>query len=286
MSETLVLGPLLSLENGNKYVVCFLSKTNQNFSVYFDNTQIKAHRLGILKFGYLYRAECIIPLCDTSSKVKYKIKKDSDDIVYDSHDRDIWEFYVPSKDEKAKFAYESYDDFFSSNILKQKLDMPYSMIILNEFKLLNDEVYKQIDEIKDWSKSNLDDFFEKLYIQKWSHKDISLALASIPAVIMWYDTDIFDKKELKDNEAYQNLHNASKKYFEIFQLRTIKNNTLLTKDRSHFSFSLKFGDYHILALDDKTKTNKSDIISSYLENKKSHENLMILCDKSSKRESL
>ncbi|MDZ7817155.1 MAG: hypothetical protein U5K55_00490 [Aliarcobacter sp.] len=40
MSDKLVLGPLLSIEGDNKYVICFLSKTNSDFTVIFDDKEI------------------------------------------------------------------------------------------------------------------------------------------------------------------------------------------------------------------------------------------------------
>lgn len=289
MSQKLVLGPLLSLENDNKYVVCFLSKTNQEFSVLFNKTEVKAQKLGNLKFGFLYRAEYIIPLSKQNQEVTYQIKSD-EKIIKDTHDRNSWQFYIPAKDIKPRFAYESYENFMNSNLVKQEHEMPYSFLILNEFKLFDEEVYSQISEIKEWSKDNLDNFFEKLYIKKWNHKDTALALASIPNIIMWYDKDIYNRfdlleKQFQEEDVYRNINNTSKKYFEIFQLRTIKNNTLLTKDRSHYSFALKFGDNQILALDDH-KQSQNDIINNYLDNKKANENLLILCDKSTRRESL
>lgn len=290
MSEKLVLGPLLSLENDNKYVVCFLSKTNQEYSVLFNNSEVKAQKLGNLKFGFLYRAESIISLEKESKKINYKIKS-KNDFAKDSHNRDSWKFLVPSKDKKARFAYESYENFLDEELIHQELKSPHSVLILNEFKLFDEDVYSQINEIKEWSKDNLDDFFENLYIKKWNDKNISLALASIPNIIMWYDKDIFnrfdlDEKQFQSNEIYKNINQTSKKYYEIFQLRTIKNNTLLTKDRSHYSFMLNFGGNQILALDDKTYEKQNEIINSYLENKKSNDNLLILCDKPVRRELL
>ena len=266
MSEKLVLGPLLSLENDNKYVVCFLSKTTQEYSVFFDEKQVEAKRLGNLKFGYLYRAEITIPLGEEAKNITYIIKT-KNGLLSDNHDRKCWSFYIPSSKKKARLGIESYENFLNANLLEEK-EIPYSMLILNEFNLIDDEVLSQIKEIKNWSKDNLDDFFEKLYIEKLGDEKMSLALASIPTMIMWHKTE---KNSINDKV----LHETTKKYYEIFQLRTLKNNTLLTKDRSHFSFALEFGGNKILALDSKNN-GKSKLLNNYLENKKDHSNLMII----------
>ncbi|MFK2821842.1 hypothetical protein [Arcobacter sp. YIC-80] len=264
MSEKLVLGPLLSLENDNKYVVCFLSKTNQKYSVFFDEKQVQAKKLGNLKFGYLYRAEITIPLSKEANNITYIIKT-KEGLVSDNHKRKCWSFYIPSSKKKARLGIESYENFLNTNLLEEK-DIPYSMLILNEFNLIDDEVLSQIKEIQNWSKDNLDDFFERLYIEKLGDEKMSLALASIPTMIMWHEP-----QTLK-NEAF---NSTSKKYFEIFQLRTIKNNTLLTKDRTHFSFALEFGGNEILALDNKNNSN-TKLIDDYLEKKSDNSNLMII----------
>ncbi len=57
MSQKLVLGPLLSVEDDNKYVVCFLNKTNLNYSVIFNNIMVKATKFVSLNSGYFYRAK-------------------------------------------------------------------------------------------------------------------------------------------------------------------------------------------------------------------------------------
>ena len=49
MNEKLVLGPLLSVEGESKYVVCFLSKVDSSFSVFFDDKEIKAEKITDLK---------------------------------------------------------------------------------------------------------------------------------------------------------------------------------------------------------------------------------------------
>lgn len=286
MSEKLVLGPLLSLENDNKYVVCFLSKTNQNYFVQFNEQKIKAFMLGNLKTGFLYRAECIIEKETFNQKVTYNIQTKDNELVLDKNNRDSWNFIVPANDRDSRFSYNSYENLMDSKLLEKELESPHDLLILNEFILLDEDVYKKLNRIDDINRRSLDGFFEDLYIQKWNDKNISLALASIPNIIMKQEHELL-LNEFHDEINYlEDINHSCKKYFEIFQLRTIKNNTLLTKDRSHYSFALKLGNNQILAVDDSCPKNQSDIISKYLISKDSSDKLFILCDSNTKAQSL
>ena len=53
MSDKLALGPLLSVEDDNKYVICFLSKNDSDFSIFIDKEEIKAEKIGILT-GFIF----------------------------------------------------------------------------------------------------------------------------------------------------------------------------------------------------------------------------------------
>lgn len=318
MSDKLVLGPLLSVEDDNKYVVCFLSKTDCNFSISFNNEKILAQKIGILKSGFFYRAEYNIKQSKNSRTITYKILN-KDIQSYDIHARNSWSFYVPSSVEKPKFAYASCNGFSSPDLLA-KTDEPYklwnklldnhqkepfSVLIMGGDQVYADELWSKVKELEEWSRlnmtekikrkatkgmiRNLDTFYESLYLKKWSDKQMSLCLASIPTVMMWDDHDIFDgwgsyPSELLECDVYQNIFKIAKKYFEIFQIRSIKNETLLTKDRTHFSFALKFRNYHILGLDNRTQrtiyqvmaNNQWESINKYLDENILNDNLLIL----------
>jgi phosphodiesterase/alkaline phosphatase D-like protein len=318
MSDKLALGPLLSVEDDNKYVICFLSKNDSDFSIFFDKEEIKAEKIGILKSGYFYRAEFEIKQSKKSKTITYKILNNNLDVV-DIHNRKSWSFYVPASAEKPKFAYASCNGFSSPDLLA-KTDEPYllwdklidqhekepfSILIMGGDQVYADELWSKVKELEEWSRlnmndkmkrkatkgmiRNLDTFYENLYIKKWSDEQMSLCLASIPTVMMWDDHDIFDgwgsyPQELLDCDVYQNIFKTAKKYFEIFQIRSLKNQTLLTKDRRHFSFALKFRNYHILGLDNRTQRSIYQVmandqwndINTYLDENILNDNLLVL----------
>ena len=319
MSEKLVLGPLLSIENDNKYVVCFLSKTNLDYSIVFNNdTIVKAKKLANLNNGYFYRAEYTIKALENSRYVTYQIQNEKG-FLKDFNKRDSWKFYIPAKNEKAKFAYASCNGFSSPDLLA-KTDVPYklwekleknhkkepfSVLVMGGDQVYADELWSKVLELEKWTKlkmkekikrrasktmiKQLKDFYEKLYITKWSDKSMSLALATIPTVMMWDDHDIFDgwgsyPDELQTCDVYKNIFSVAKKYFEIFQIRTIKNTSLLSKKREHYSFALKFRNYHILALDNRAQRSIYTVmgndewkdVNTYLDENILNDNLLVL----------
>ena len=318
MNEKLVLGPLLSVEGESKYVVCFLSKVDSSFSVFFDDKEIKAEKVADLKYGFFYRAEYLLKQSKSARTITYKISNKSS-FFSDIHDRSSWSFYVPSSIEKPKFAYASCNGFSSPDLLA-KTDEPYllwdklldqhkakpfSILIMGGDQVYADEIWSKVSELEEWSRlkmteklkrkatkpmiKNLNDFYEKLYLKKWSDIQMSLCLATIPTIMMWDDHDIFDgwgsyPSELLNCDVYQNIFEVAKKYFEIFQIRTVKNETLFNKDKSHFSFALKFRNYDILALDNRTQrsiyqvmgNNQWKELNTYLDTNIASSNLLIL----------
>ena len=320
MSDKLALGPLLSVEDDNKYVICFLSKNDSDFSIFIDKEEIKAEKIGILKSGNFYRAEFEIKQSKKSKTITYNIlNNNTNSNTTDAFNRDSWSFYVPSSTEKPKFAYASCNGFSSPDLLaktdepyllwdkliEQHGNEPFSILIMGGDQVYADELWSKVKELEEWSRlnmndkikrkatkamiRNLDTFYESLYIKKWSDEQMSLCLASIPTVMMWDDHDIFDgwgsyPQELLDCDVYQNIFKTAKKYFEIFQIRSLKNQTLLTKDRTHFSFALKFRNYHILGLDNRTQRSIYQVmgndqwkdLNTYLDENILNDNLLVL----------
>ena len=320
MSDKLALGPLLSVEDDNKYVICFISKNDSDFSIFIDKEEIKAEKIGILKSGNFYRAEFEIKQSKKSKTITYNIlNNNTNSNTTDAFNRDSWSFYVPSSTEKPKFAYASCNGFSSPDLLaktdepyllwdkliEQHGNEPFSILIMGGDQVYADELWSKVKELEEWSRlnmndkikrkatkamiRNLDTFYESLYIKKWSDEQMSLCLASIPTVMMWDDHDIFDgwgsyPQELLDCDVYQNIFKTAKKYFEIFQIRSLKNQTLLTKDRTHFSFALKFRNYHILGLDNRTQRSIYQVmgndqwkdLNTYLDENILNDNLLVL----------
>lgn len=317
MEEKIILGPLLSVEGNSKYVVSFLVKSESDFFVIIDNKEIKAEKIALLKSGCFYRAEYDVKIIN-AKKVNYKIFNKKN-ILKDIHNRDSWDFYIPAKDEKPKFAYASCNGFSSpdllaktdepyklwSKLLENHQKEPFSLLIMGGDQVYADELWSMVKELEEWSKlnmsekikkkasssmiKNLNNFYENLYIKRWSDKQMSLCFATIPTIMMWDDHDIFDgwgsyPNELLECDVYQNIFKTAKKYFEIFQIKGLNNKTLFTKDSTHFSFALKFRNFDILALDNRSQRTINQVmgknqwldINKYLDENILSENLLIL----------
>lgn len=119
------------------------------------------------------------------------------------------------------------------------------------------------DESDIFSKE-LKDFYEKLYIDSWSNRDMSYMLASVPTVMMWDDHDIVDgwgsyKPTLQRSSIFQHIFPVAKNYFEVFQTRTEYNEARVSK--THFMQHLSFRNLEIIALDNRSFRTQKQIMS-------------------------
>ena len=114
-------------------------------------------------------------------------------------------------------------------------------------------------------------------------------MASIPTVMMWDDHDIFDgwgsyPEEMQQCDVYQGVYDIAKRYFELFQIRSSKNISLLDNQAKHYAFAFLFRDYHILALDNRAERTLEQVMSfsqwqmvnDYLDNKVNNGDLLVM----------
>ncbi|HVL01299.1 MAG TPA: hypothetical protein VM553_15885, partial [Dongiaceae bacterium] len=83
---------------------------------------------------------------------------------------------------------------------------------------------------------------------------------------MWDDHDIFDgwgsyPEDLHNSPVFQAIFNTAKRYFELLQLRSRRNGSLLDRDGLHYAFAFQFRGYHILALDNRSERTLSQVMS-------------------------
>ena len=84
---------------------------------------------------------------------------------------------------------------------------------------------------------------------------------------MWDDHDIFDgwgsfPKKLQQSEVFSQIFYYARKYFEIFQIRTNNNKSLLSKEGQYYSLNMKFRNYNILALDNRSERTIRQVMSA------------------------
>lgn len=118
----------------------------------------------------------------------------------------------------------------------------------------------------------LEYFYEQLYIRSWStDKNMALGLASIPSIMMWDDHDIFDgygshSTALQETKLFNVIYKVAKRYFELFQIRSSKNTSLLDIKVS-YSSRFSFRNYEFVVLDNRSNRTRKRIMhpSEYIE---------------------
>lgn len=319
MKSSILLGPILGLESSDIYTVCLLTKNSVNtVIVTIDGTDVNAEKVGATASGEFWRAEHKISAKADSNYVEYSIEIDGE-TASDTNERSSWWFYVPGKSESPKFAYTSCNGF-SDEALKEKTSDPYflwdkmveqhdespfSLLLMGGDQLYADSIWSQVKKLSEWSElpretkvkrktskvmeQQIDSFYDQLYKTRWSNKNMSLMLASIPSVMMWDDHDIFDgwgsyPTDIQNCDVYQLIFKYAKKYFELYQIRTTKNKSLINPTSSHYAFSFSFRNYHIVAIDNRSERTVKEIMSksqwddvtSVLKNIKADGDLLLL----------
>jgi len=161
-------------------------------------------------------------------------------------------------------------------------EKPFSLLLMGGDQLYADSIWGKVIKLAEWSDlpreekvkrratkvmvQQIDRFYEDLYIERWSNPDMSLLLASIPSVMMWDDHDIFDgwgsyPEDIQSCDVYQAIFERAKHYFELCQIRSIKNHSLLNTTKAHYAFALSFRDYHILAIDNRAERTLKQVMS-------------------------
>jgi hypothetical protein len=184
-------------------------------------------------------------------------------------------------------------------------EAPYSMMLMGGDQLYADSIWNDVPELKKWANksekekslkkeskllsSQISKFYEALYFERWNQPETALMLASIPSVMMWDDHDIFDgwgsyPQEMQNWPVYKTIFSAAKEYFELFQIRSLKNQCLIGANNQHYSFGVTFRKTHIIALDNRSQRTIKHIMSaaqwidiiSYLKNTVQEGNLLVL----------
>ncbi|MGP9766774.1 alkaline phosphatase D family protein [Halomonas sp. AOP13-D3-9] len=298
MTARLIVGPLLGFEGNDIYTVCFLTgKEVSSTALVLGGDSIAGRLVDTLPDGKFWRVEARIEASvgERGRQEQYQIQVDGN-VVTDLHGRDSWQFYVPSGSERPKFAYASCNGVSKADIITKledpfalwrqmaelHRDDPFSLLIMGGDQVYADSIWEKVTTLESWSllklekqilrmptkkmSIQLDKFYSNLYRQRWSDENMSYMLASVPSVMMWDDHDIFDgwgsfPKELQQCPVFSEIFRYAKKYFEIFQIRCRSNRSLLIDDGSHFAFCVRFRDYTILGLDNRSGRSIQEVMS-------------------------
>ncbi len=290
-----LVGPLLGLESENLYTVCFLTPDSVGHAhVTIDGETLPASEVGKTYSGKCWRVEKSMSVPENARTISYTIQLDGTD-ARDGHDRQQWAFHLPGKHDKPRFAYTSCNGFSSSKLVTTTdgpyrlwermaaghATEPFSMLLMGGDQLYADDIWSAVSSIRAWSEMSrkkqldkqftstmsrqVDAFYQNLYVQRWKNEHMSLMMASVPTLMMWDDHDIFDgwgsyPKEMQECKVYQGIFSHARRYFELLQIRSKKNRSLLSANASHYAFGLRFRGYHILALDNRTERTETRVM--------------------------
>ena len=298
--SSLLLGPLLGYEKDSVYTVCFLTKKGVSCAeICINGKKEAANFIKETVYGFFWRYETKIEPKDYEQSFEYFILIDGKRALDSSKCFDLWRFYVPSLKEEPSIVYATCNGFSSSALKNSTPDIyalwrrmddihnkkHFHLMLMGGDQIYADELWDshKLPTIKEWlelpmnerlvrrdtKKMNreLEAFYENLYITKWKAPNMSLMFASIPSAMMWDDHDIFDgwgsyPDEIQNSRVYKAIFRAARKYFELFQIRTLNNRSLFRKDRDHYSFCFEFCRYLVIGLDQRTNRKIDRVMNS------------------------
>lgn len=298
MTKKILVGPLLGIESDNNYSFCFLTDSSvETASVIVGSTTISARQIKQLPSGTFWRANTAVDIPDDKDgkRIRYTISLDGV-AARDQEKRDFWDFYVPGKKEEPRIAYTSCNGVSKADLISKIEDpfclwremasihesRPFSLLLMGGDQLYADSIWEKVPTLAKWSEKRIkeqlkskptkqmrlqiDRFYSDLYLERWRQKEMSYMFASVPSVMMWDDHDIFDgwgsfPENLQNCDVYRAIFEYAKKYFEIFQIRSSENSSLLSNESDHYGFRLDFRDYTVLGLDNRSERTQQTVMS-------------------------
>ncbi len=298
MNPKMKVGPLLGVENDSLYTVCFLSDmTVASCDLVVNGAQeTPFQKIADTCSGQFWRAEFKVADVSMSRFFSYEILSEGTQLQAASGASN-WTFHVPGASERPRVAYASCNGFSSAKLIKRTREPyylwarmceehekePLSLLIMGGDQLYSDEIWESslASTVVEWSElsraerihepvgetmpDELARFYETLYVKRWRNENMAHIMASVPTVMMWDDHDIFDgwgsyKPDLQGCTVFQEIFQAARRYFELFQLRSRQNNSQLNSG-AHSTFGLRFHDYLILGLDNRSERNRNQVMS-------------------------
>lgn len=300
VTKELQVGPVLGVESDTRYTVCFLArKSLEGLRVECDGKAVAAEELEETASGRFWRVALDIPVPDAGHQLVYSVHSDAGPCE-DQFGRAGWSFHVPAREsaQKIRIAYASCNGFShdpSKNrerpyalwetMREQHEAHPFSLLIMGGDQLYADEIWKSriCPTVEAWNelgyeqriraratqrmKKELADFYESLYLRHWAKDDMAFMMASVPSVMMWDDHDIFDgwgsyPPELQGCEVYGAIYEQASHHFELFQIRSRQNASLLDANAAYYSFGFVFRGHGVLGLDNRAERSQTEVMSA------------------------
>ena len=162
-------------------------------------------------------------------------------------------FVVPAQGQSPQMAYGSCNGFSSQKLMKGIDDknamwtamgashdlVGYHLLLLGGDQVYSDSMWETVPSLRDWNELSFkkgnarafteemrrqtEQFFFKLYVERWSQPEVAALLASVPMVAMWDDHDLLDgwgsyPEERQRCPVFQGIGAIATTMFRTFQL--------------------------------------------------------------------
>lgn len=204
------------------------------------------------------------------------------------------EFQVPPKGGRPSIAYASCNGFSDPKLMKQVDEQnalwtrmsrlhdavdkirgrqfgPWNLLLMGGDQIYSDTIWQAIPELTAWCElprkprleqpftetmgTQVERFFENLYLARWKQPEIGKVMASVPTVMMWDDHDIMDgwgsyPWEQHSCPVYQGIFAIARDYFKLFQLQAAQALPPATLPAQNaFNKAFRLGSMGLLVLD-------------------------------------
>lgn len=148
---------------------------------------------------------------------------------------------------------------------------PWHLLLLGGDQVYSDSMWQEVPELRAWvnldwpqrktrvfnqtMRSQVEKFFESLYLTRWAQPEVNSVLANVPSIMMWDDHDIFDgwgsyPYEQHNCPVYQGIFEVATYYFRLFQQQSVGVLAPATlPNQPVFNQAYSLGDLGILVLD-------------------------------------
>lgn len=275
------LGPVLQFRsNADEYCVSAMVILDIKDPPPGGNVTLPSSRVNIQKIADIpfqnpsmsaWRMDMYIPLTVETGSINYEFAE-----VRAS-------FSLPKANTMPRIAYASCNGFSDEKLMKQVDDHnerwrhlgalhatnPYQLLLLGGDQVYSDSMWKKVPSLAAWVQlsaserqrknftnamaAELDEFFCRLYLERWSKPEIAHVMEHIPSVMMWDDHDIMDgwgsyPAEQHDCRVFQGIFEIAQRYFRLFQLQCSNTETHPAKVTGAGGHSLAFKSLGNLAL--------------------------------------
>lgn len=161
---------------------------------------------------------------------------------------------------------------------------PFHLLLQGGDQLYADQIWQDVPALAEWQRlpwrqrlkahftpetaeAVADNYFE-LYYRLWSQPQLAQLLATIPALMMWDDHDIFDgwgswATSWLECPTFQGVYTAAREQFTLFQLAASPDDLpggFSDRRGGQFGWAYRIGDIGILAPDLRSERNRKQVM--------------------------